>query len=192
MLLKSETAAAATYRLALIECAYPSLSDNKVRKVLVKYKNQGEGGFRFSERPSNKIVLVVPYEDQQYDSEQFKGVQSSQESEPEAAEAGEPLMEAAKAREPLMEVAEAGEPLMEAAEAGEPLMEAAEAGEPLREAAEVVTRPQRKAKEIPRDSSYSSEDAATDEEDESATGAEAGPEASPEASPDAVLWRWHA
>ena len=46
VLLKSETAAAATYRLALIECAYPSLSDNKVRKVLVKYKNQGEGGIQ--------------------------------------------------------------------------------------------------------------------------------------------------
>ena len=58
-------------------------------------------------------------------------------------------------------------------------MEAPEAGEPLREATEVVTRPQRKAKEIPRDSSYSSEDAATDEEDESATGAEASPGAAP-------------
>ena len=42
-----------------------------------------------------------------------------------------------------------------------------------------MTRPQRKAKEIPRDSSYSSEDAATDEEDKSATGAEAGPDEAP-------------
>ena len=92
---------------------------------------------------------MYPYEDQQYDSEQFKGVQSSQELEPEAAKAGEPLMEAA------------------------------EAGEPLREAAEVVTRPQRKAKEIPRDSSCSSEDAATDQEDEFAAGTEAGPNAAP-------------
>ena len=50
---------------------------------------------------------------------------------------------------------------------------------PLMEAAEVVTRPQRKTKEIPRDSSYSSEDAATDEEDKSATGAEASPDAAP-------------
>ena len=58
-------------------------------------------------------------------------------------------------------------------------MEAAEAGKPLIEAAEVVTSPQKKAKEIPRDSSYSSEDAATDEEDESATGAEASPGAAP-------------
>ena len=78
-----------------------------------------------------------------------------------------------------MEAAEAGEPLMEAAKAGEPLMEAAKAGEPLMEAAEIVTRPQRKAKEIPRDSSYSSEDAATDKEDESASGAEAGPDTAP-------------
>ena len=53
-------------------------------------------------------------------------------------------------------------------------MEATEAGEPLMEAAKVVTRPQRKAKEIPRDSSYSSEDAATDEEDDSATGTDTG------------------
>ena len=58
-------------------------------------------------------------------------------------------------------------------------MEAPEAGEPLMEATEVVTRPQRKVKEIPRDSSYSGEDAETDEEDESATGAEAGPDAAP-------------
>ena len=102
--------------------------------------------------------MVVPYEDQQYDSEQFKGVQSNQESEPEAAEAGEPLMEAT----------EEGEPLMEAA---------ARAGEPPREAAEVVTRPQREAEKVPRDLSCSSKEAATDEEDESATGAEAGPDA---------------
>ena len=68
---------------------------------------------------------------------------------------------------------------MEAAEAGEPLTEATKAGEPLKEATEVVTRPQRKAKEIPRDSSCSSKDAATDEEDESAAGAKAGPDAAP-------------
>ena len=45
------------------------------------------------------------------------------------------------------------------------------------EVAEVVTRPQREAKEIPRDLSCSSKEAATDEEDESATSAEAGPDA---------------
>ena len=44
VLIKSETAAAATYRLALIECAYPSLSDNKVRKVFCKIqKSRGRG-----------------------------------------------------------------------------------------------------------------------------------------------------
>ena len=58
-------------------------------------------------------------------------------------------------------------------------MEAPEAGEPLREATEVVTRPQRKAKEIPRDSSCSSKNAATDEEDESTAGAEAGLDVAP-------------
>ena len=45
------------------------------------------------------------------------------------------------------------------------------------EVAEVVTRPQREAKEVPRDLSCSSKEAATDEEDESATGAEASPDA---------------
>ena len=38
VLLKQETAAAATYRLGLIGEVYPSLSDGKVRRVLVKYK----------------------------------------------------------------------------------------------------------------------------------------------------------
>ena len=83
------------------------------------------------------------------------------------------------AKNRVPEATEAGEPMVEATEAGEPLVEATKAGEPLKEATEVVTRPQRKAKEIPRDSSYSSEDAATDEEDESTTGAEAGPDAAP-------------
>ena len=47
------------------------------------------------------------------------------------------------------------------------------------EAAEVVIRPQREAEEVPRDSSCSSKQAATDEENESATGAEAGPDPIP-------------
>ena len=64
VLLKQETAAAATYRLGLIGETYPSLSDGKVRRVLVKYKNPGEKGYRVSERHANKLVLVVPVNEQ--------------------------------------------------------------------------------------------------------------------------------
>ena len=64
VLLKQETAASATFRLGLIHDVYPSLSDNKVRRVLVKYKNPGEQGFRYSERHANKLVLIIPREEQ--------------------------------------------------------------------------------------------------------------------------------
>ena len=64
MLLKQETAAAATYRLGLVGEVYPSLSDGRVRRVLVKYKNPGEKGYRVSERHANKLVLVVPVDEQ--------------------------------------------------------------------------------------------------------------------------------
>ena len=47
------------------------------------------------------------------------------------------------------------------------------------ESAKVVTRPQREAKKVPRNLSRSSKEAATDEEDESATFAEVGPDADP-------------
>ena len=154
-----------THCIALIEFAYLSLSNNWVRKVPVQYKKQGEGGFRFFEHPSNKIILVILFLDQQHDSEQSKGIKTDSLGA-QAAEAGsQALMEAAES---------AGEPLMEAAES---------AGEPLMEAAEVVTRPQGEAEEVPRDSSCSSKQAATDEENESATGAEAGPEAGPDPIP---------
>ena len=61
-----------THCIALIESAYLSLSNNWVRKVPVKYKKQGEGGFRFFEHPSNKIILVILFLDQQHDSDDSK------------------------------------------------------------------------------------------------------------------------
>ena len=45
VLLKQETAADASYRLGLVGEVYPSLSDGRVRRVLVKYKNPGEKGY---------------------------------------------------------------------------------------------------------------------------------------------------
>ena len=64
VLLKQETSTSATFRLGLVHNVYPSLSDNKVRRVLVKYKNPGEQGFRYSERHANKLVLIIPREEQ--------------------------------------------------------------------------------------------------------------------------------
>ena len=64
VLLKQETAASATFHLGLVHDVFPSLSDNKVRRVLVKYKNPGEQGFRYSERHANKLVLIIPREEQ--------------------------------------------------------------------------------------------------------------------------------
>ena len=63
-LLKQETAATASFRLGLVGEVYPSLSDGKVRRVLVKYKNPKEKGYRVSERHANKLVLVVPTDKQ--------------------------------------------------------------------------------------------------------------------------------
>ena len=64
MRVKQETAAADSYRFGLVGEVYPSLSDGKVRRVLVKYKNPGEKSYRVSERHANKLVLIVPADDQ--------------------------------------------------------------------------------------------------------------------------------
>ena len=64
VLLKQETAAAASYRLGLVGEVYPSLSDGRVRRVLVKYKNPGEKVCRVLERHANKLVLEVPVDEQ--------------------------------------------------------------------------------------------------------------------------------
>ena len=50
-----------------------SNSDNKVHRIVVTYKNQGESTFRVSERPVQKVVLVVPMEDQ--DGERLDAVE---------------------------------------------------------------------------------------------------------------------
>jgi hypothetical protein len=47
-----------------IVTAIPNLEDKHVRRVVVAYKNNQEVGFRYSERPVHKLVLVVPAEDQ--------------------------------------------------------------------------------------------------------------------------------
>jgi hypothetical protein len=64
VLLKDETAATKTYRTAQV--LYPIFSfDNKVRKVVCRYKNLGESKYRYTERPAQKVVLIVPKEEQE-------------------------------------------------------------------------------------------------------------------------------
>ena len=89
VILKNETNISATYKLGLVDSAIPSLVDNKVRWVLVKYKNKGKKGYHISERPAGKCVLVVPVENQQYtwinddiDNEQKDIIPDSLEPEP--------------------------------------------------------------------------------------------------------------
>ena len=64
VLLKDETAASASYRIARVTRVFYSNLDNKVHRIIVTYKNPGESVFRTSERPVQKVVLVVPVEEQ--------------------------------------------------------------------------------------------------------------------------------
>ena len=57
---------------------YPSLSDGKVRQVLVKYKNPRERGYRVSERHANKLVLIVPVGEQSINEDTNQLVPSAQ------------------------------------------------------------------------------------------------------------------
>ena len=73
---------------------YPSLSDGKVRRVLVKYKNPGEKGYRVSERHANKLVLIVPVDEQSIiedmnTSEQVPFAQNNSKEVPSAQDKGE-------------------------------------------------------------------------------------------------------
>jgi hypothetical protein len=63
VLLKDETAAGNTSKLARVVEVFWNLQDGRVRQVTVAYKNFKEKGFRTSTRPIHKIVLIVPAED---------------------------------------------------------------------------------------------------------------------------------
>ena len=63
VLLKEETAATCTYRLARVVELLPTASDGKTRKVVVEYKNPGEAIFRRSVRPVHKLVLILGHEE---------------------------------------------------------------------------------------------------------------------------------
>jgi hypothetical protein len=63
VLLKDETAAGDTYKLARVVEVFRNVQDARVREVTVAYKNFNEKSFRTSTRPIHKIVLVVPAED---------------------------------------------------------------------------------------------------------------------------------
>ena len=64
VLMKNETAVSKMYRLARVYKVFPSETDNLVRKALIQYKNPGEKKFRFSERPVQGLVLLLPIEEQ--------------------------------------------------------------------------------------------------------------------------------
>ena len=94
VLYKQETAATASYRLGLVGEVYPSLSDGKVSRVLVKYKNPGEKGYRVSERHACKLVLVIPVDEQSIiedtnNSEQVPSAQNDSEQVPFAQNSSE-------------------------------------------------------------------------------------------------------
>ena len=94
VLFKQETAATASYRLGLVGEVYPSLSDGKVSRVLVKYKNPGEKGYRVSERHACKLVLVIPVDEQSIiedanNSEQVPSAQNDSEQVPFAQNSSE-------------------------------------------------------------------------------------------------------
>jgi hypothetical protein len=63
VLLKDETAASNTYKLARVVEVFRNLQDGRVREVTVAYKNFNKKSFRTSTRPIHKIVLIVPAED---------------------------------------------------------------------------------------------------------------------------------
>ena len=63
VLLKEETAASTSYKIARVVEVFTSRQDELVRKVAVAYKNPGEANFRKSIRPVHKLVLLVPVEE---------------------------------------------------------------------------------------------------------------------------------
>jgi hypothetical protein len=63
VLLKDETAAGDTYKLARVVEVFRNMQGGRVREVTVAYKNFNEKSFRTSTRPIHKIVLIVPVED---------------------------------------------------------------------------------------------------------------------------------
>ncbi len=77
--MKNETAVSKMYRLARVYKVFPSESDSLVRKALIQYKNPGERKFRFSERPVQGLVLLLPIEEQKEWQVQWDHGQDEQE-----------------------------------------------------------------------------------------------------------------
>jgi hypothetical protein len=65
VLRKDETAAGQTYKSVRIIGVHAG-SDGKVRSADVEYKIPGESKFRVTTRPSHKLVLVIPVEEQRW------------------------------------------------------------------------------------------------------------------------------
>jgi len=65
VLLMKETVTAADYKLGRVYRAIACAEDGLVRKVVVGYHTHHQAPLRFTERPINKLVLVVPVEEQE-------------------------------------------------------------------------------------------------------------------------------
>jgi hypothetical protein len=62
VLLKNESVATCSYKLGRVVKVFPG-EDGHVRRAIIAYKNPGESTFRETERPIQKLVLIVPVED---------------------------------------------------------------------------------------------------------------------------------
>jgi len=69
VLLKKEMVTAANYKLGRVYSAVPCMEDGLVRKVVVGYHTHQQAPLRFTERLVNKLVLVVPVEEQEHPEE---------------------------------------------------------------------------------------------------------------------------
>lgn len=96
VLLKDESATTRSYRLGRVTKVFRSEADNFVRSVLVAYKNPGQKKFRLTERPVQRLVLLLPIEEQgDYEPPEVTVHESTEDTE------GRPHKRSVKAREPM-------------------------------------------------------------------------------------------
>jgi hypothetical protein len=90
VLRKDETAAGQTYKYAKVVKVHAS-TDDKVRAADIEYKLPGESVFRTTTRPIHKLVLVVPVEEQNLESDKVEELpRPAQEEAAETAVAAAP------------------------------------------------------------------------------------------------------
>jgi Family of unknown function (DUF5641) len=133
VLLKDETAAACTYKLARVVEVILDERDGKIRKVVVAYKNFNERIFRQSTRPIHKIVLIVPAEDAELPPLPPPVAAPDDSGPPVAAPAdgGTPVAAPADGGPPVAAPADGGPPVAAPADGGPPVDAPADGGPPV-------------------------------------------------------------